>query len=355
MADELEKSLEQALREAFDQPLAAIRQELTQRLLQELAAAREAAAEEAARSGHAAAAEALNLGVRRIRHAISVTEVGNALLEAATSYCGRAALMVYQGQIIAGWRAAGFVQNGNAFSESWARFQMPIDSAPALAQAIETRDPVVSLTLPGHLSPALVELLGLEPGQRAYLFPLCFRQRVVAILYADALGSSNGVLPAALELLCSVAEAYIEVLSARASRPSPLAPGETAAEPPQPPPAPPITYPKAPEWDTLSPAERDLHLRAQRFARVLVADLQLYRAQAIREGRKARNLYGRLKEEIDKSREAYYRKFAELVDAGVDYFHLELVRSLADNQEELLGPDYPGPMTTTLFSRVCGV
>ena len=71
-----------------------------------------------------------------------------------------------------------------------------------------------------------------------------------------------------------------------------------------------------------------MHLRAQRFARLLVADLQLYRAAEIREGKQMRNLYGRLKEEIDKSREAYHRKFGQTA-AGMDYFHLELVRTLA--------------------------
>lgn len=91
-----------------------------------------------------------------------------------------------------------------------------------------------------------------------------------------------------------------------------------------------------------------MHLRAQRFARLLVADLQLYRAAEIREGKQMRNLYGRLKEEIDKSREAYYRKFGQTA-AGMDYFHVELVRTLAGDDEGLLGPDYPGPTVGALM------
>ena len=110
----------------------------------------------------------------------------------------------------------------------------------------------------------------------------------------------------------------------------------------RPAPAPPV------EWSDLDPEEREEHRRAQRFARVLVADLQLYRNQQIREGKKARNLYGRLQDEIDKSREVYHRKFGQSAAAGVDYFHVELVQTLADNEEELLGPDYPGPLVGSL-------
>jgi hypothetical protein len=85
-------------------------------------------------------------------------------------------------------------------------------------------------------------------------------------------------------------------------------------------------------------------VRAQRFARVLVADLQLYRAPKIREGKRERNLYGLLKYEIDRSREVYQCKFGQTAAGDIDYFHLELVRTLAGADEALLGPDYPGPL-----------
>jgi hypothetical protein len=144
-------------------------------------------------------------------------------------------------------------------------------------------------------------------------------------------------------LLSAAAELAIEAVS---SRPQPrergtepdrleLAGARPAVRPPT-------------EWDKMSPEERDIHLRAQRFARVLVADLQLYRSQEIREGRRSRNLYGLLRDEIDKSREVYLRKFGQSAAGGVDYFHLELLHTLAENQEELLGPDYPGPVDAAL-------
>lgn len=342
MPDELDPTIESILQQTFDELLAALRVGLAERLVKEFAAAQQAAAAEATRSATASTAEALNLAVRRIRRASSITATGAALLETAGAYCGRAALMVHKAGSLSGWRTSGFGSGNNGFAESWARFQVAVSDAPALAQAVETRDAVVSRSLPDHLSPALVALFGTPPEEKAYLFPLSLRQKVVAILYADAVGAEQ-VQPAALELLCAVAEATIETLSTRPFPPA--APGPAGAAPERrPSPAP----TKPPEWESLSPGERDLHLRAQRFARVLVADVQLYRPEEIREGKKTHNLYGALKEEIDKSREVYYRKFGQSIPS-IDYFHLELLRTLAADQEELLGPGYPGPMTEEIF------
>lgn len=344
MADELTEAIQAALGQAFDK-VALLRQELGGRLLRECATVLEAAttraSEQAARSARSAMAEALHAAVRRIRLASNVTEIGAALLETASAHCGRAALMVHKGDTLTGWRACGFT--GNEFAELLARFQLPVREAPALAHAIETRDAVVALGTPLQLSPALVELFGIPPDEKTYLFPLSLRQTVVAILYADSLGAAGGIQPAALELLCAVSEASIEALSSR--RPMTSQARSDEAEPQRlelPVPLHPEAEP--PDWNALSPSERDIHLRAQRFARVLVADLQLYRAQEIREGKKMRNLYSRLKDEIDKSREVYYRKFGSTVATGIDYFHLELVSRVSGGEEALLGPDYPGPM-----------
>ena len=355
MAEPLTETIQKTLEQAFDRPLTDLRQQLAERLVREFTAAQEESAVRAARQAteetRRATAEALNAAVRRIRQASTVTEAGTVLLEVATGYCGRVALLVHKDKCLAGWRAYGFDRDtcsSGSFAESWVRLEVPVQSAPALAQAIETRDAVVSLNLPNHLSPELTQLLGLGPEEKVYVFPLCLRQTVVAILYADARGAPHGVQPAALELLCSVAEISIEALSSRPSAPARQKAGEAEPGSLQLPISRPATRPPPKDWNELSPSERDMHLRAQRFARVLVADLQLYRTQEIREGKKMRNLYGRLKEEIDKTREVDQRKFGHSVAAGTDYFHVELLHTLAEDQEELLGPDYPGPMIASL-------
>jgi len=97
----------------------------------------------------------------------------------------------------------------------------------------------------------------------------------------------------------------------------------------------------APAWDNIPADEREIHRKAQRFARVLVTDLEEYNRQETEKGRRAGNLYGLLAGEIDERRQSYRRKYGAL---SVDYFHLELVRGLAEGREAALGPDYPGPM-----------
>ena len=88
----------------------------------------------------------------------------------------------------------------------------------------------------------------------------------------------------------------------------------------------------------------DLQLRAQRFARVKVAEIQLYEAAAVQSGRAARNLYQALQPQIDAARTAFRERFLTAGQPVADYLHTELVRTLANEDAELLGPDYPGRM-----------
>jgi hypothetical protein len=99
-----------------------------------------------------------------------------------------------------------------------------------------------------------------------------------------------------------------------------------------------------PSWADLPPAEQELHLRAQRFARVQVAEIRLYQSQAVKQGRAERAVYHALKADLDRGREAYRQQFLTDCPSMVDYFHVEVVRTLANDDASLLGPDYPGPL-----------
>ncbi|HYV63498.1 MAG TPA: hypothetical protein VE958_12530, partial [Bryobacteraceae bacterium] len=107
-------------------------------------------------------------------------------------------------------------------------------------------------------------------------------------------------------------------------------------------PGPGIPAPRNQWWD-LSPKEQQQHLAAQRFARVQVAEMRLARPDAVRSGRVARDLYGAFKESVDPAREGFREKHMAS-PTMVDYLHLELVRSLAHDDANLLGPSYPGPL-----------
>ena len=88
--------------------------------------------------------------------------------------------------------------------------------------------------------------------------------------------------------------------------------------------------------------ERRYHNDARRFARLLVSEIKLYNEQKVNEGRDASDLYDRLREAIDRSREMYEKRVQPQVAAKFDYFHYELVSNLAEGNDAKLGASYPG-------------
>ncbi len=88
--------------------------------------------------------------------------------------------------------------------------------------------------------------------------------------------------------------------------------------------------------------ERRLHNDARRFARLLVSEIKLYNEKKVIEGKQAHDLYERLREAIDRSREMYDKRVQPPVASKFDYFHYELLNSLADGSVERLGEGYPG-------------
>jgi hypothetical protein len=91
-----------------------------------------------------------------------------------------------------------------------------------------------------------------------------------------------------------------------------------------------------------SDEERRQHNDARRFARLLVSEIKLYNEQKVKDGRLEGNLYERLREDIDRSRQMYDKRVAPPVAARYDYFHQELVNTLAEGDSSKLGSDYPG-------------
>ena len=93
----------------------------------------------------------------------------------------------------------------------------------------------------------------------------------------------------------------------------------------------------------LSETEQKVHKDAKRFAKLLVSEIELYNKAKVAEGRRNWDLYKRLKSDIDRSRMTFEKRFGKALSKQVDYFHDELVKILAANDSEVLGPGYPGP------------
>ncbi|MHB9002361.1 MAG: hypothetical protein ACYC9N_22935, partial [Thermoanaerobaculia bacterium] len=135
-----------------------------------------------------------------------------------------------------------------------------------------------------------------------------------------------------------------------------VTPSPRPAPPAPPPPAPPVAPPHAvepgekPSTQYIPPPglqrggafgaqseQGKKHDEARRFARLLVSEIKLYNEAKVEQGRKNRDLYERLKEDIDRSRQMYDERIPEEVRKTSNYFYEELVRILADNDSDALG------------------
>jgi len=92
--------------------------------------------------------------------------------------------------------------------------------------------------------------------------------------------------------------------------------------------------------------EKRLHNDARRFARLLVSEIKLYNEQKVKDGRSQSNIYDYLRDDIDRSRQMYDKRVAPPVAARYDYFHQELVNTLAEGDPSKLGANYPGAMVS---------
>jgi hypothetical protein len=131
--------------------------------------------------------------------------------------------------------------------------------------------------------------------------------------------------PAALEVIAALAALTVPASAApeQGSQPRTPQPDSRSAEPPP---------------DVMSNAA------AQRFARVKVAEVQLYHSAEVKAGRASRDLYGTLKQHIDDARTEFRARFLSNGSGTIDYLHAEILHALANDDATFLGPNYPGPL-----------
>jgi hypothetical protein len=316
---------------ASDAPASALRQVFEARISQLTAEVEDLfdAGRERSRSD---LAEQLNQAVRRLRQASGSEELAATLVDAAGLFASGAALFRIEGDTARGERVRGVAELA---AESFPGTSIPLTAAPALAGAVETREPVTAVAAPSEVSATITALAGHAPEARVSIYPLQVRERVAALLYTW--GEVQGALA---ELLCQVAAAVWTGMEPLPAPQQPLVQIGTAE------PAPETAEPAAAArtWDSLPSEEQRVHLRAQRFARVHVAEMRLHEGQAVQTGRARGDLYGALRSSIDSAREKFRAGFFAPCPSMVDYLHLELVRTLAHDDPEILGKDYPGPL-----------
>jgi hypothetical protein len=239
---------------------------------------------------------------------------------------------------------------------------------------------------PGNIAemgPRFVDQFGRPANEQVLVLPLALKDKVAALLYAD--GGTDGMMDSpSLELLVMATGAWLEVSSLRKQS---QREGADAAEIRSPAPAPvqtvssfsdpfaghtpkhtaasvPVEAEPAAEvvevvaahaassgaaasaaaatdpFAGLSPEDADTHRKAQRFARLLVDEIKLYNQAKVAEGRKHKDLYDRMKDDIEKSRSTFQKRYGSTAAGSANYFQAELVRSLAEDDLSVMGANF---------------
>ena len=68
-----------------------------------------------------------------------------------------------------------------------------------------------------------------------------------------------------------------------------------------------------------------------------MSEIKLYNEEQVEDGRRNRDIYERLKEDIDRSRQMYEERVDERIRNTTDYFYQELVRILAGGDPKAMG------------------
>ncbi|HSU32876.1 MAG TPA: hypothetical protein VLJ11_16740 [Bryobacteraceae bacterium] len=279
----------------------------------------------------------LNQLLRRLRSYSNEAEWTMALNEGASRFAGESAIFAVESGALR-LRA----QRGLDLPHD---LSVPLSSAAAFSAAMQSKDPVVALRTPAEVGEALSNG---DRRDRAHIFPIQNGSRLAAVMFAAGREriDING-----LELLAGVASLALQRPENMGLHTQIAPVSVLTAVPPEPEAGQrekgnresPTRERSLPAWTNLPLEERDRHIRAQRFARVKVAQMEISKPEACRAGRKDSNFYLFLKREIDSARDSYRKQFMTTPHMS-DYLHLELVRTAVEGQEQKLGADYPGQL-----------
>ncbi len=367
---QLQQIVEHAVAQVLDRQLPKLQSELVEQVLAELPPFEPGAGSAAGSQTPAGLVQS----VSSIHAGATQKEILRSLLDTGSSYAARLALFVVKAGAATGWQGRGLGDD-----DSVKDFPLDINSGP-VAHAFQNR--VVTPANIAEMDRRFVKQFGGPENEQILVLPLVLKEKVAALLYAD--GGANGALDVApLEILVMATSTWLEVVSLRkqtqkevvesaagverapapvpvqtvSSFPDPFAahtPKHTAPKPaPEPEPAAEVVEvsahaaaasaaaaPAADPFAGLSAEDADTNRKAQRFARLLVDEIKLYNQAKVAEGRRNRDLYDRLKEDIEKSRSTFQKRYGNTTAATGDYFQKEVIRSLAEDDLTVMGANF---------------
>jgi len=348
----LEEVVRAAVERALERQLSSLRESVLRDVLREVRSAW------AGKSS--ASAESLQKAIATIQVGSNQKEILRALLENTVLGSGRAALFVVRGGSASGWQGVGFASNEEIKDSS---FDLHSGLAAAAMQSRSAETGSAS-----EIDETFISKIGAPADGNVVVLPLVLKDKVSALVYADG-GADSGTLDAAcLDVLVRATSAWLEVISQRKqamkegtaevpeiSHAAPAsndpfaahAPSHTAKAQHMTEAAPEIAMSAAAAassggMTSASPSSEDgeTHRKAQRFARLLMDEIKLYNQAKVAEGRKHKDLYDRLREDIEKSRTTYQKRYGNTVAGSADYFNQELIRSLAEDDVSNLGSNF---------------
>jgi hypothetical protein len=372
--NELAHVVERVVTQVLQGHLPQLREELVRRVLEALPQG----AIESAHDTNAAGPADLLRGVAAIHAGGTQKEILRALLDSVAQHCGRTALFVIKGGTSSGWQGRGFEDNE-------AVKDFALDTSRGLPERVlHEKAPFSGQVL--DMDPRFIDHFGSPAEDQIVMLPLLLKDKIAALLYADGGLEMNRLDTASIELLVVSTSAWLELTSMRKQAPKESAPYAESM-----PAAAPVAQtvssfndpfashapkhratasaasyeqPVAAEsahlevvsaaaaaagmdpggaaraGATLSEEDADIHRKAQRFARLLVDEIKLYNQAKVAEGRKNKDLYDRLKDDIDKSRATFKKRYGNTAAASVDYLQAELVRSLAEDDITVMGANF---------------
>jgi hypothetical protein len=319
---EIQNIIEEAVAEVLDAALPRLRSEIVRRAVEVV--------ESLAPAPGASPSDLLNAAAAAIHESGSQADILRHLLEGEARFAGRVALFVVKGNAISGWQGIGFEDND-------AIKTLSIQTGSGLVgKAIQARNPAAGVVQ--EFDAGFVKSMKAPAEGQCLVLPLVVKDKVAAVIYADAGTVPGGTLDSSgLQALTRFAAIWLELAALRKAGGAAVA--DDVAQP-QPAVAMAASAPASAPASSGS-EEDELHKKARRFAKLLVEEIKLYNQPRVEEGRQHKDLYDRLKVDIEKSRSTYDKRYAESAVALADYFTQELIRILADNDASLMGASFP--------------
>jgi hypothetical protein len=343
----VEEIVRSAVAQALERQLASLRETVVQEVLRQVGPALKGQGG----SGGGSTAS-LQKAISAIQAGGTQKEILRALLDNTVLYSGRAALFVVKNGSATGWQGIAFKSN-DAIKDFAFDISSGLGSQVMHSRTFETGS---ASDVDRHFT----SKFGSPAGGEIVLLPLLLKDKISALVYADS-GADGGTLDVpALDVLVRATSSWLEVISQRkqAQKDGVPEPEMHAAPPANDPfaahapihsqahaePTPMAAMSAAAAWGgpTSAPAGEDaeIHRKAQRFARLLIDEIKLYNHAKVSEGRKHKDLYDRLKEDIEKSRATYQKRYGNSAAGAAEYFSQELIRSLAEDDVSLLGNNF---------------